>query len=121
MTPISALFRVYHNAVVCFVEISQVLRLPVAELSVTILSERPCAFCPNDTVISTCQVSENPLPNVVAVPEESNLFVWHANVRADEDSALTSATFHLTIHFPEVYPSQPPEVSQLILATSYFL
>ena len=60
------------------------------------------------------QVCANPLLNVVAVPEESNVFVWHANVRSGQDSVLEAAAIHLIIHFAENYPMQPPKVSHFI-------
>lgn len=72
------------------------------------------------------QVLEHPQPDTVARPLDSNLFIWHANLRlpeaeAAEAAATRSATLpvtqclagvplHVVLLFPETYPTDGPEV-----------
>ena len=57
------------------------------------------------------QVLEQPLPNVTALPNEDDLFVWHGNVRGEPDSPFTDVAFHFLLTFPQDYPNNPPKVS----------
>lgn len=55
------------------------------------------------------QVLENPLPNVVGRPLDENIFVWHVNVRAEDDSnQLSGGVFHINLVFPPNYPNEGP-------------
>ncbi|MCO5569711.1 hypothetical protein L7F22_023427 [Adiantum nelumboides] len=57
------------------------------------------------------EVLENPLPNVVGRPLEENIFEWHVNVRAEDDSnQLSGGTFHIKLMFPPQYPNDGPEL-----------
>jgi len=49
----------------------------------------------------------NPLINCNAVPLESDIFTWHANLVCDK---WPNTYFHFTIHFPKDYPKSPPKV-----------
>ncbi|KAI5069548.1 hypothetical protein GOP47_0015849 [Adiantum capillus-veneris] len=57
------------------------------------------------------EVLNNPLPNVVGRPLEENIFEWHVNVRAEDDSnQLSGGTFHVKLLFPPHYPNEGPEL-----------
>ncbi len=57
------------------------------------------------------QVLEHPLADVVALPDEEDLFTWHGNVRGEADSAFTDVPFHFRLTFPQDYPNNPPKVA----------
>ena len=49
---------------------------------------------------------------VTARPLEHDLFIWHANIKAD-DGPYKGVVLHLELVIPESYPHQPPEVTLL--------
>lgn len=53
------------------------------------------------------ELRANPLSNCNAVPMESDIFTWHANLVCDK---WPNTYFHFTIHFPHDYPKSPPKV-----------
>ncbi len=69
------------------------------------------------------QVLEHPQADAVARPLDSNLFVWHANLRVPEGAVeevvgspaeagqpLSGVALHAVLVFPETYPTDGPEV-----------
>lgn len=54
--------------------------------------------------------SEIPLFGVAGVPDEHDMFLWHLNIRAPDDTPWKGAVFHLTMEFPPQYPTKPPTI-----------
>jgi ubiquitin-conjugating enzyme E2 D/E len=46
---------------------------------------------------------------ITALPLESNLFEWHANIVAPSDSRYAGAVFHVVLTFPYNYPVAAPK------------
>jgi ubiquitin-protein ligase len=55
------------------------------------------------------EVLENPLPDVLALPLNDNLYLWHGNVRSAE-GCLDGVNVHFVLQFPSDYPAHAPEV-----------
>lgn len=54
----------------------------------------------------------NPLENVVALPLNDNLYIWHGNVRCIEGE-LDGLVVHFVLNFPSSYPAAGPECELL--------
>lgn len=52
-----------------------------------------------------------PLVGVAAVPDETSMNVWHANIRGPEGTPYKGGVFHVTINFPQDYPCSPPTIT----------
>ena len=61
-------------------------------------------------------LSQQTLPIVFALPEESNIHHWHALILGPPCTPYSFGMFHFDLHFPSDYPNSPPKVS--ILTTS---
>ena len=49
------------------------------------------------------------MEDVVALPVEDNLLVWHANLRA-ADGPLAGLPIHAILAFPHTYPTDGPKI-----------
>lgn len=60
-----------------------------------------------------CELSNHPLENITAFPNDEDIRSWNAviHVPEDQDSLYAGGTFHLTIQFPQSYPFVPPKVT----------
>jgi len=56
------------------------------------------------------ELLENPIEGISALPLETNIFEWHANLQATKDSPYKGMILHLILIFPETYPVQPPTI-----------
>jgi ubiquitin-protein ligase len=54
------------------------------------------------------EIMKSPLPSVVALPLDDDIFEWHCNVRGPAGSPYAGIVFHLILQFPENYPFKPP-------------
>uniref|UniRef100_A0A6B2KY89 UBC core domain-containing protein n=1 Tax=Arcella intermedia TaxID=1963864 RepID=A0A6B2KY89_9EUKA len=45
-----------------------------------------------------------------AVPQNDNIFIWHANLRGSVGTPYENIIFHLTLEFNDHYPISPPQV-----------
>eukprot|EP00900_Chrysochromulina_parva_P024407 jgi/Chrpa1/65/Chrysochromulina_OHIO_Genome00000170-RA len=61
-------------------------------------------------------LSQQTLPIVFALPEESNIHHWHALILGPPCTPYSFGMFHFDLRFPSDYPNSPPKVS--ILTTS---
>ncbi len=59
------------------------------------------------------EINSTKLYTICARPLENNLFEWHANLLAPNDSHYYGCCFHLRMLFTEDYPHEPPEVELL--------
>ena len=50
------------------------------------------------------------LENFVAVPEESNIYLWHYCIFGLTDCAYEGGFYHGQIKFPRDYPFKPPSI-----------
>lgn len=51
-----------------------------------------------------------PTVGVIARALESDLFVWHANIRGPAKTLYEGGVFHLEMRFPMSYPNHPPVI-----------
>lgn len=54
-------------------------------------------------------VLNEPIETVAALPLDSHVWEWHANIRAAE-GPYEGTVLHLVLRFPSDYPSSPPTV-----------
>lgn len=51
-----------------------------------------------------------PLLGVTAEPINTNMFIWHANVKSFIDNELKGAILHIDMRFSDLYPKIPPKI-----------
>jgi ubiquitin-conjugating enzyme E2 J2 len=56
---------------------------------------------------------KKPLENIVAVPLESNILVWHYVIEGAKGTAYEGGYYHGTVTFPPEYPFKPPSIQML--------
>lgn len=57
------------------------------------------------------QICANPLENISALPLESDMYVWHANLFGADSTLYAGGVFHLQLSFPKSYPSDSPSAT----------
>ncbi|KAL9641954.1 hypothetical protein ABK040_004011 [Willaertia magna] len=58
------------------------------------------------------ECNKNPLKGIAAAPvNESNLFLWHANLKGPKNTAFEKGIFHIIMNFPQNYPQSPPTLT----------
>ena len=62
-----------------------------------------------------------PLVGVSARPLETNMFIWHANLRVPKHNSYPDTILHFEIVFPQSYPSHPPTIRPLTPVTHPYL
>eukprot|EP01084_Bolivina_argentea_P194935 334541_1 len=56
------------------------------------------------------EIKREKLIDIAVVPEENNVFKWHVNIKPIQ-GIFRDVYIHLTLLFPLIYPSSPPEIS----------
>jgi len=56
-------------------------------------------------------LNTEPIENITAGPEESDIFNWQATILGPEGSPYAGGLFFLNIKFPTDYPMKPPTIS----------
>jgi len=55
----------------------------------------------------------DPSLGISALPLKDNLMIWHANITGPEGSPYDGVVLHLEIKFPNDYPNNPPDITQV--------
>lgn len=55
-------------------------------------------------------MKKTPLYGVTAMPLETNMMEWHANITGPLGTPYENVVFHLVLKFPSSYPRKPPTV-----------
>jgi len=58
-------------------------------------------------------MQKNPLQNIWAAPQESNLLEWHFVVEGQPGTPYSGGWYHGIILFPKDYPYKPPGLQML--------
>eukprot|EP00546_Thalassionema_frauenfeldii_P019804 CAMPEP_0178903016 /NCGR_PEP_ID=MMETSP0786-20121207/4926_1 /TAXON_ID=186022 /ORGANISM="Thalassionema frauenfeldii, Strain CCMP 1798" /LENGTH=256 /DNA_ID=CAMNT_0020574347 /DNA_START=69 /DNA_END=842 /DNA_ORIENTATION=+ len=59
------------------------------------------------------QLRKDPIPGIVAEPDESNLLIFFYAIRGPADTCYESGTYFGKIKFPNEYPLKPPSIYML--------
>lgn len=59
------------------------------------------------------RIQKDPIPNIEAVPDETDLLTWHYVIRGPADSVYNNGIYHGKIVFPREYPYKPPSIMSM--------
>ncbi|CEP02152.1 E2 ubiquitin-conjugating enzyme [Plasmodiophora brassicae] len=70
----------------------------------------PSAACLRRLKKEYKKILDDPVPNIEAVPLDSNILEWHYVVTGPPDSPYEGGVYHGKIKFPSEYPYKPPSI-----------
>ncbi|CAH1277251.1 UBE2N, partial [Branchiostoma lanceolatum] len=68
------------------------------------------ASLPRRIIKETQRLSHEPVPGIIAVPDEQNARYFHVDVTGPSESPFEGGTFKLELFLPEDYPMAPRQV-----------
>lgn len=72
--------------------------------------EKTMAALPRRIIKETQRLLQEPVPGIIAVPDESNARYFHVIVSGPTDSPFEGGSFKLELFLPEDYPMSAPKV-----------